>query len=127
MSRPIPLAWMAGRPRPAIGSFLNVCIYRLPLGLSVVSPPSTCPSCGAAIRWYHNVPVLGWLVLGGKCASCRAPISIRYPIVEAITGAVFVLHYLVIGPDWLLVVRLAFAAPSSSCSRSTSSTRSCRT
>ena len=94
----------------AIGSFLNVCIYRLPRGLSVVSPPSRCPSCGAQIRWYHNVPVLGWLMLRGRCADCRAPISARYPIVEAITGAVFLLHLVVMGLDPLLPVRLAFAA-----------------
>jgi leader peptidase (prepilin peptidase)/N-methyltransferase len=94
----------------AIGSFLNVCIYRMPRDLSVVSPPSSCPACGTQIRWYHNVPVLGWLVLRGRCADCRAPISARYPIVEAITGAVFLLHLVVIGVDPLLPVRLAFAA-----------------
>lgn len=94
----------------AIGSFLNVCIYRLPRDLSVVSPPSSCPGCGERIRWYHNVPVLSWVALGGRCASCRAPISVRYPIVEALTGAVFLVHVLVLGLDPILPVRLAFAA-----------------
>ena len=101
---------LAGVLGAILGSFLNVCIYRLPRDLSVVSPPSSCPACGAQIRWHHNIPVLGWLVLRGRCADCRAPISARYPIVEAITGAVFLLHLVVIGVDPLLPVRLAFAA-----------------
>lgn len=70
----------------AIGSFLNVCIYRLPRDLSLVSPPSACPSCKAPIRWFDNVPVLGWILLGGKCRACRAAISPRYPLVEATIG-----------------------------------------
>jgi leader peptidase (prepilin peptidase) / N-methyltransferase len=74
----------------AIGSFLNVVIYRVPAGLSVVSPPSACPSCNAPIRNRHNIPVVGWLALHGRCADCRAPISARYPIVEAATAALFV-------------------------------------
>ena len=76
-----------------IGSFLNVCIYRIPAGLSVVSPPSRCPNCGSFIRWYQNIPILSYLVLGGKCGSCRVGISWRYPIVEALTGALFVLVF----------------------------------
>jgi leader peptidase (prepilin peptidase) / N-methyltransferase len=75
----------------AIGSFLNVVIYRLPRGQSVVTPPSRCPNCGYALQWYDNVPVLGWLMLGGRCRKCRTPISPQYPIVEFITGALFVL------------------------------------
>ncbi|MEN6406976.1 MAG: prepilin peptidase [Thermoguttaceae bacterium] len=71
------------------GSFLNVVIYRLPLGLSLIRPPSHCPKCGRPIRWYDNVPVLGWIALGGRCRQCRNPISIRYPIVEAVTGLLF--------------------------------------
>ena len=66
----------------AIGSFLNVCVYRLPRDLSLVSPPSACPSCHTPIRWFDNVPVFGWILLGGKCRACRAPISSRYPLVE---------------------------------------------
>ena len=66
----------------AFGSFANVLVHRVPKGLSIVSPGSSCPGCGASIRWYDNVPVLGWLMLGGKCRDCRATISIRYPLVE---------------------------------------------
>jgi leader peptidase (prepilin peptidase) / N-methyltransferase len=74
----------------AIGSFLNVVIHRVPVGLSVVSP-SRCPDCGTSIRARHHVPVVGWLVLRGSCADCRGPIPIRYPAVELLTGALFVL------------------------------------
>lgn len=72
-----------------IGSFLNVVVYRLPLGKSLSDPPSHCPKCGHPIRWYDNVPVFGWLFLQGKCRDCREPISPRYPIIEAICGGVF--------------------------------------
>ncbi len=75
-----------------VGSFLNVCIYRLPrAGLRVNSPArSFCPLCGDRIAWYDNLPVLSWVALGGRCRSCRAPISLRYPCVEALTAALFV-------------------------------------
>jgi leader peptidase (prepilin peptidase)/N-methyltransferase len=69
-----------------VGSFLNVAIYRLPLGLSLAEPPSHCPKCGRRVAARDNVPVLGWLFLGGKCRHCRRPISWRYPAVELITG-----------------------------------------
>lgn len=72
-----------------IGSFLNVVVHRLPRGESLARPPSHCPACGALIRTRHNVPVAGWLVLRGRCADCRAPIPIRYPLVELATGVVF--------------------------------------
>lgn len=72
-----------------VGSFLNVVIYRVPLRRSVVRPRSSCPACGAAIAWYHNVPVVSWLVLGGKCAACHAPIAARYPFVEAANAALW--------------------------------------
>jgi leader peptidase (prepilin peptidase) / N-methyltransferase len=84
-------ATLAGLLGLAIGSFLNVVIYRVPAGMSVVSPPSRCPSCGTQIRNRHNVPVLGWLILHGRCFDCRAPISPRYPLVEALSAALFVL------------------------------------
>jgi leader peptidase (prepilin peptidase)/N-methyltransferase len=69
-----------------VGSFANVCIHRLPLGQSVVTPPSRCPACGTLIKAYDNLPVLGWLFLRGRCRACRAPISWRYPVVEATNG-----------------------------------------
>ncbi|HEX6940803.1 MAG TPA: prepilin peptidase, partial [Longimicrobiales bacterium] len=70
----------------AIGSFLNVCIYRWPAGESVVSPRSRCPSCGSAIAWYDNIPVASWLLLRGRCRSCRAAISPQYPLIELATA-----------------------------------------
>lgn len=92
-----------------IGSFLNVCIHRLPQRKSIVSPPSSCPHCGYVLRWYHNMPVLSYVALRGRCRSCKARISIRYPIVELVTMAVFVVHYLLLGLDIMLVPRLLFA------------------
>lgn len=78
-----------------VGSFLNVCIYRVPAGKSIVSPPSSCPHCGHLIRWYQNIPILSYLFLGGKCAACRVGISLRYPAIETLTGLLFalVLYY----------------------------------
>ncbi len=73
-----------------VGSFLNVVIFRLPLGLSVSHPGSRCPECKHPIRWHDNVPVFGWLLLGGRCRDCRAKISARYPLVEAFVAALFV-------------------------------------
>jgi leader peptidase (prepilin peptidase)/N-methyltransferase len=72
-----------------IGSFLNVVVYRVPNGLSIVSPPSACPTCGHVIKAYDNIPVLSWLILRGRCRSCAQPISKRYPLVEASTGVFF--------------------------------------
>src|SRR6185312_1562790 len=82
------------------GSFLNVCIYRLPRGLSVVSPRSACPHCGMAIAFYDNIPVLSYFVLRGRCRNCKARISPRYAIVELITGLLFVVAYLVPQTAW---------------------------
>lgn len=78
----------------AVGSFLNVVAYRLPRGISTVSPRSRCPRCCSAIRPWHNLPVLGWLALGGRCLDCHLPISPRYPLVEGATAALFVLSFL---------------------------------
>ncbi len=72
-----------------IGSFLNVVIYRLPEGMNLSVPASHCPKCKKPIRWYDNVPVLSWIVLRGRCRDCRAPISMRYPLVEAVTAGTF--------------------------------------
>lgn len=93
-----------------IGSFLNVCIYRLPRGESVVSPGSRCGACGAPIRWFDNLPVVSYVLLGGKCRACGAHYSARYLIVELITGAIFAVNACVFAPDLLLAVRLVFAA-----------------
>jgi len=76
------------------GSFLNVCIYRMPLDLSVVTPRSACPACGTPIAAYDNIPVLSWMLLGGKCRNCKAPISPRYAAVELLTGALFALSWI---------------------------------
>ena len=72
-----------------IASFLNVVIWRVPRGESIVSPPSHCPKCNAPIKWYQNIPILSWLALRGKCANCRAPISPRYILIEALGGLLF--------------------------------------
>ncbi len=76
-----------------IGSFLNVVIYRVPLGKSIISPPSSCPSCGSKIKPWHNIPVIGWIILKGKCASCKAKISVRYPVIELLTALLAVIVY----------------------------------
>jgi len=81
-----------------VGSFLNVCIHRLPLGLSVVSPPSHCPHCKYSIPWYLNVPLVTWLMLRGRCRNCAAPISVRYFLVELLTGICFLACWLRYGP-----------------------------
>ena len=73
-----------------IGSFLNVLVYRLPEGMSLVHPPSHCPKCGKPVRPYDNVPIVGWLILRGRCRDCKEPISVRYPIVELLTALLFV-------------------------------------
>ena len=75
-----------------LGSFLNVCIWRIPLGESVVIVPSHCPKCNHKIRWFDNVPVIGYLALGGKCRDCKAPISPRYIIMELLVGALFTIQ-----------------------------------
>lgn len=107
----VPL--FAGLLGLAVGSFLNVVAHRVPAGVSVVSPPSACPSCGHLIRGRHNVPVLGWLVLRGRCFDCAASISPRYPLVELGTGLTFAAVALRLGSDGqglrLLPAYLAFA------------------
>lgn len=90
--------------RAIVGSFLNVCIYRIPAGKSIVSPPSSCPNCGTGIKWYQNVPILSWLVLRGRCASCKVKISVRYPMIEALTGILFVLVLYYFGFSWATLI-----------------------
>jgi leader peptidase (prepilin peptidase)/N-methyltransferase len=79
-----------------IGSFLNVVVWRLPRGESLVTPPSHCPKCNKLLKWYDNLPVVGWIMLGGRCRFCREKISARYPIIEAIAGLLFVGYYLLL-------------------------------
>lgn len=79
-----------------IGSFLNVCIYRIPEGLSIVHPPSRCGACGTPIPFYRNVPILAWIVLKGKAACCGAPFSIRYPAIEFLTGVLFLASWILL-------------------------------
>jgi len=85
------------------GSFLNVCISRIPCGRSVVTPGSHCTACGASIRWRDNIPLLGWILLRGRCRDCRARISMRYPAVELLTAVLFTACYAWFGPTWLTV------------------------
>jgi len=81
-----------------VASFLNVVIWRVPRGESIVSPPSHCPKCGAAIKWYQNIPILSWLVLRGKCANCHEPISLRYILIETLGGGLFLAAFLHFAP-----------------------------
>lgn len=93
------------------GSFLNVCIYRIPREKSIVWPPSSCPNCNARISWYDNIPVLSFLVLRGKCRNCKSLISIQYPIVELLTGALTLLFVWRYGLNvWTFVVLAAVYA-----------------
>ena len=94
----------------AIGSFLNVAAYRLPRRLSVLRPPSFCPTCGSPVRAFDNVPVLSWLVLQGRCRSCRSPISVRYPVVELATAALFALVAWAVGVHWAVAGLCLLAA-----------------
>ncbi len=117
----------------AIGSFLNVVIHRLPLmlerqwrrdsaemlgqplpeeepPLNLIRPGSRCPHCERPVRWHENIPVLGWLMLRGRCAGCRQPISLRYPAVELLTGTLFALAAWRVGPQWPVLLWCAFLA-----------------
>ncbi len=88
-----------------VGSFLNVCIYRMPLGLSVNEPKrSFCPNCKAQIAWYHNLPVVGWLWLRGRCANCHQPIAVRYPLVELLTAGLFLSVWWQFHETWVLLL-----------------------
>lgn len=110
MSLTVLLALLAGVLGLAVGSFLNVVVWRVPRGESVVRPASACPRCGHVIRSRDNVPVLSWLLLRGRCRDCGEPISIRYPLVEGVTGVVFAVLTLVVGATWALPAVLYVAA-----------------
>ena len=105
-----PLLALLGVAGLAVGSFLNVVIWRVPRGESLVRPGSACPKCGHAIRPRDNVPVLSWLVLRGRCRDCHEPISVRYPLVEAGTAALFGLTAWWAGWTWSLPAYLYLAA-----------------
>lgn len=106
-----PLApFLLGAFGLVVGSFLNVCIHRIPRDESIVWPGSRCPACGAPIRWFDNIPVLSYFVLAGRCRRCRARIAVKYPLVELATMGLFLAHYWMLGAQPLLVVRLLFSA-----------------
>jgi leader peptidase (prepilin peptidase) / N-methyltransferase len=108
---PLPIVGaFAGVLGAIIGSFLNVVIHRIPREQSIVFPNSACPSCRAPLRAYDNIPILSFMILGGRCRACRNPISIRYPIVEALTALVFVAVALRDGASHALAFDLAFVA-----------------
>ena len=90
----------AGVVGACVGSFLNVCVHRWPEDKSVVRPPSACPACGTRIKWYDNVPVLGWLWLRGKCRACGDGISVQYPLVELFTAGLWVMAFWRYGLSW---------------------------
>ena len=113
----LPLLLLVAVTGLAVGSFLNVVIWRVPRGESVVRPPSACPGCGAQIRSRDNVPVLSWLLLRGRCRQCGTSIAVRYPLVELLTAALFVVVTLRFGFDpvlpaylYLVAVGVALAA-----------------
>jgi len=93
-----------------IGSFLNVCIARIPENKSVISPPSHCPQCLMPIRWYQNVPIFSYLLLRGRCAGCGLPIPIRYLLVEAITGVLFTYVFMRFGIQWATILCWVFVS-----------------
>jgi len=106
----LPLLLLAFTVGASVGSFLNVCIYRIPEDLSVVAPASRCPRCETPIAWYDNVPVLSWLVLRGRCRHCKAPIAARYPFVEALGGLLAVVALVRLGLTPMALVAFAFTA-----------------
>ncbi len=94
----------------ALGSFANVCIWRIPLGKSLVSPPSACPHCQTPIKFYDNIPILSYLVLRGKCRHCKGPISLQYPVVEAVMGLLSLVLFIRYGPRHQYIIYLIFHA-----------------
>lgn len=108
MSEDIFLAVCCGLIGAIFGSFANVIIYRLPRSESIVLPASHCMSCGTTIKWFHNIPVIAWFFLGGKCAACGARFSLRYPFVELLMAALFVAAFLKFGLSYRFAEVLLF-------------------
>lgn len=106
-SATLPIAWVMGL---LVGSFLNVVIYRVPLGLSVALPPSHCPGCSARIKAWDNIPILSYLWLRGRCRNCASFISLRYPALELATGLLFLAVAWRFGPTWWTTIHCAFVA-----------------
>jgi len=107
MTAVVPIAAAFGA---IVGSFLNVCIHRLPRGKSIVWPASACPACGRELSWFENIPLVSYTVLRGRCRSCRAPISARYPVVELATALLFAACAWAYGPTLLFVSRVLFGS-----------------
>lgn len=101
------VAW-AGLIGAAVGSFLNVCVYRLPRDQSLLRPPSSCPQCGRPIPWHDNVPIVGWLALRGRCRQCQAPISMEYPLVETVVAALWAGAAWGFGATWHALAAASF-------------------
>ncbi|HXW33248.1 MAG TPA: prepilin peptidase [Acidimicrobiales bacterium] len=103
LARPASVVVLAGVLGLVVGSFLNVVVYRVPRGISLSSPPSSCPRCGEGVKWFDNVPIASWLALRGKCRHCNEPISARYLLVEAVTGVTFAVVALSLGEQWAVI------------------------
>lgn len=110
MLLPVPFYIFAFVLGAVVGSFLNVCICRLPEDKSIVFPPSACPKCNSQIRWYDNIPIISFLLLRAKCRFCKAPISWRYPLVEALNGALTLLLFLKFGLSFSFLAMFIFCS-----------------
>ena len=94
----------------SFGSFLNVLIHRIPESINIITPASACPKCHKRLKWYHNIPLLSWLILSGKCAYCKEPISIQYPFVELLNASIWVAIFLKVGIVWYMpFIALSFS------------------
>jgi leader peptidase (prepilin peptidase)/N-methyltransferase len=103
---PLVFLFAAGALGAIVGSFLNVCIHRLPRHESIVWPASRCPRCGHPLAWHDNVPIVSYVVLHGRCRACGEPVSLRYPVIETVSAAMFAAGFWFYGPSALLIQRL---------------------
>ena len=98
----VPVALFVFAFGAIVGSFINVVIYRLPAGMSVITPPSRCPVCGVRLKWYENLPIVGWMLVRGRCRTCRSPVSPQYMLIEAFMAVLFLglyVAYYMAGPN----------------------------